>query len=217
MAPRDVGTFADYDLVSQWEAQIAASMAGVPVADPVIEVDTSWLGYPFIVMPRVHGHIIGQMADRDPWLRGFDSSPARMHLRRALGDPGDHPPGRPRRPTRYPDGTTRRNWTIGTNTSHGHATVGPSQPWPAHSIGAEIIVRSTSRPPRFCGVMSDSKTWCSTTAVGPWRCWIGHDLSGRTRARPGLVHQSRLHHARLVREAGRRFQTSTEPSLNSRN
>ena len=74
MAPRDVGTFADYDLVSQWEAQIAASMAGVPVADPVIEVDTSWLGYPFIVMPRVHGHIIGQMAHRDPWLRGLDSS-----------------------------------------------------------------------------------------------------------------------------------------------
>jgi aminoglycoside phosphotransferase (APT) family kinase protein len=74
MAPPGEGTFADYDLVSQWEAQIAASAAGVPVADPVIEVDTSWLGSQFIVMPLVHGHIIGQMAHRDPWLRGLDSS-----------------------------------------------------------------------------------------------------------------------------------------------
>ena len=34
MAPPAVGTFADYDLVPQWQAQMAAADVGVPVADP---------------------------------------------------------------------------------------------------------------------------------------------------------------------------------------
>jgi aminoglycoside phosphotransferase (APT) family kinase protein len=72
MAPPDRGTFAHYDLVPQWEAQLAASGVGVPVADPEIEVDSTWLGADFIVMPRIDGHIIGAVAHRDPWLRGID-------------------------------------------------------------------------------------------------------------------------------------------------
>ena len=68
MAPPVVGTFRHYDLVAQGQAQSAAAAAGVPVADPVVETDTRWLGAPFMVMPRVEGHIVGALAYRDPWL-----------------------------------------------------------------------------------------------------------------------------------------------------
>jgi aminoglycoside phosphotransferase (APT) family kinase protein len=71
MAPPSVGTFARYDLVPQWQAQVAAASAGVPVADPVLETDPAWVGAPFIVMPRVDGHIVGALAHRDPWLSGL--------------------------------------------------------------------------------------------------------------------------------------------------
>ncbi len=70
MAPPDEGTFHDYDLRAQWQAQMAASEAGVPVADPVVESDPGWLGDPFMVMPRVEGHIIGAVAHLDRWLSG---------------------------------------------------------------------------------------------------------------------------------------------------
>jgi aminoglycoside phosphotransferase (APT) family kinase protein len=70
MAPPEVGTFRHYDLRSQWQAQMAAAAAGVPVADPVVETDPGWLGAPFIVMPRVDGHIIGAVAHLDRWLSG---------------------------------------------------------------------------------------------------------------------------------------------------
>ncbi len=77
MAPPSVGTFADYDLVSQWQAQMAASAVGVPVADPEVEADDDWVGAPFIVMPRIDGHIVGAMAHRDPWLRALDRAQRR--------------------------------------------------------------------------------------------------------------------------------------------
>jgi aminoglycoside phosphotransferase (APT) family kinase protein len=68
MAPAAVGTFPRYDLVAQGQAQLAAAAVGVPVADPVVETDPRWLGAPFMVMPRVPGHIVGALAHRDPWL-----------------------------------------------------------------------------------------------------------------------------------------------------
>jgi aminoglycoside phosphotransferase (APT) family kinase protein len=71
MAPPLAGTFPHDDLVAQGEAQTAAAGVGVPVADPVVETDTGWLGAPFMVMPRVEGHIVGAMAHRDPWLSGL--------------------------------------------------------------------------------------------------------------------------------------------------
>jgi aminoglycoside phosphotransferase (APT) family kinase protein len=76
MAPSTVGTFARYDLVAQWEAQHAAAAVGVPVADPVLETDPAWVGVPFILMPRVEGHIVGALAHRDRWLTALDP-PAR--------------------------------------------------------------------------------------------------------------------------------------------
>ncbi len=68
MGPPGEGTFPHYDLVSQWQAQSAAAAAGVPVADPIVERDPSWLGAPFVVMRRVDGHIVGALAHRDRWL-----------------------------------------------------------------------------------------------------------------------------------------------------
>ena len=70
MAPPEGGTFRHYDLEAQCEAQLAAAGAGVPVADPVVEADPVWLGTPFMVMPRIDGHIIGAVAHLDRWLSG---------------------------------------------------------------------------------------------------------------------------------------------------
>jgi aminoglycoside phosphotransferase (APT) family kinase protein len=77
MGPPGDGTFDNYDLVAQWQAQTAAAAAGVPVADPVVETDVRWIGTPFMVMPRVEGHIIGALAYRDRWLGDRDPSERR--------------------------------------------------------------------------------------------------------------------------------------------
>ena len=74
---------------------MAAAAVGVPVADPVLETDPAWLGAPFIVMPRVEGHIVGALAHRDPWLHRAGPGPAWPGLRRLPRHPGRHPPGRP--------------------------------------------------------------------------------------------------------------------------
>ncbi len=91
MAPEGNGTFPHYDLVAQVEAQLAAAAVGVPVATPVLEADATWLGAPFISMPMVGGHIIGEVAHLDGWLatlgaerrsevhRAFLTALARIH------------------------------------------------------------------------------------------------------------------------------------------
>ena len=82
MAPPAAGTFAHYDLAPQWQAQMAAASVGVPVPDPLFESDPEWIGAPFILMPRLDGHIIGQLAHRDPWLRGLTTGErSRIHDR----------------------------------------------------------------------------------------------------------------------------------------
>ena len=68
LAPPVVGTFRDYDLSQQTVAQLAAASAGVAIATPELVTDLEWLGVPFIVMPRVQGHIISEVAAFDPWL-----------------------------------------------------------------------------------------------------------------------------------------------------
>ncbi len=79
LAPALPGTFADYDLLPQWEAQMAAAAVGVPVPDPVLEPDPIWIGAPFIVMPRVSGHVVGQLPHLDPWIAEL-SPPDRRRL-----------------------------------------------------------------------------------------------------------------------------------------
>ena len=71
MAPPMVGTFRDYDLGQQTIAQRAAAAAGVAIASPDYVSDPKWLGVPFVVMPRVRGHIIGEVAVLDPWLESL--------------------------------------------------------------------------------------------------------------------------------------------------
>jgi aminoglycoside phosphotransferase (APT) family kinase protein len=75
MAPASTGTFPDYDLVAQHAAQQAAADAGVPIAAPLVtEADPSFLGAPFIVMPRVEGHIVGEAPPFDRWLLSLGSA-----------------------------------------------------------------------------------------------------------------------------------------------
>jgi aminoglycoside phosphotransferase (APT) family kinase protein len=69
MAPPAEGLFPDYDLGAQLAAQQAAAGAGVPIAMPlVLEEDPAWLGSPFMVMPRVDGHIVGEVPAFDTWV-----------------------------------------------------------------------------------------------------------------------------------------------------
>jgi aminoglycoside phosphotransferase (APT) family kinase protein len=68
LAPPTAGTFRDYDLGEQVAAQTAAAAAGVPIASPELVTDLEWLGVEFVVMPRVRGHIVGEVAALDPWL-----------------------------------------------------------------------------------------------------------------------------------------------------
>jgi aminoglycoside phosphotransferase (APT) family kinase protein len=81
MPPSPAGTFADYDLSVQHAAQLAAAAAGVPIAAPLqTEIDPAWLGAPFTVMPRVGGHIIGEMPPFDDWLVGLGpAAQAELH------------------------------------------------------------------------------------------------------------------------------------------
>lgn len=69
MAPPEAGLFPVYDLGVQQVAQVAAEAAGVPIAAPLeLELDPRWLGAPFLVMPRIDGHIVSEVAAFDPWV-----------------------------------------------------------------------------------------------------------------------------------------------------
>lgn len=69
MAPEGPGIHIDYDLRVEHAAQETAADAGVPIASPLeLETDPRWLGAPFLLMPRVEGHIIGETPAFDPWL-----------------------------------------------------------------------------------------------------------------------------------------------------
>jgi len=81
--PLGPGTFADYDLAAQWQAQRAAADVGVPVAEPEYEPDPAWIGRPFVLMHRVAGHVAGSVPLADPWLLALDES-ERGQVARAL-------------------------------------------------------------------------------------------------------------------------------------
>ncbi len=72
-------TFPDYDLAPQAAVQNAAAARGVPAPAPAIVVaDTSYVGSPFLVMPRVLGNVPGPAPVFDPYVR--DAGPARQRL-----------------------------------------------------------------------------------------------------------------------------------------
>jgi aminoglycoside phosphotransferase (APT) family kinase protein len=74
LPPLGDGLFPEYDLAGQVDRQNALLARGIPIAGPVrFEADASWLGAPFMVMPRVSGAVLSRA-----WLRkGFiaDASP----------------------------------------------------------------------------------------------------------------------------------------------
>jgi aminoglycoside phosphotransferase (APT) family kinase protein len=68
-APSGATLFRTYDLGMQAAVQDAVRAAGVPVpAFALHEPDPSWLGAPFLLMPRVPGHVPGELAALDPWV-----------------------------------------------------------------------------------------------------------------------------------------------------
>ena len=75
-------TFPDYDLAPQAAVQNAVAAAGVPAPSPaIIEADPSWIGAPFLAMPRVHGAVAGPAPAFDPYVQ--DAGPA---LQRVMYD-----------------------------------------------------------------------------------------------------------------------------------
>jgi aminoglycoside phosphotransferase (APT) family kinase protein len=72
-------TFPEYDLGPQAVVQNAVAAFGVPAPAPtVVETDPSWLGTPFLAMPRVRGDIAGSAPVFDPYVR--DAGPARQRM-----------------------------------------------------------------------------------------------------------------------------------------
>ena len=69
LPPSGPGIFPTYDFALQARVQEVAAASGVPAPVPVrVEDDTSWVGTPFLVMPAISGHIIGEVPVLDPWL-----------------------------------------------------------------------------------------------------------------------------------------------------
>ncbi len=76
LAPAGDGLFRRYDLGAQVLTQNALDRSGIPTAAPArFEADRSWLGDPFMVMPRIPGRVVdtrpsylqaGWLADSDP-------------------------------------------------------------------------------------------------------------------------------------------------------
>lgn len=59
LPPAGPGLFPDYDLARQQQVQAAVGAAGIPVAEPLaFEADESWIGAPFLLMPRISGHTL---------------------------------------------------------------------------------------------------------------------------------------------------------------
>jgi aminoglycoside phosphotransferase (APT) family kinase protein len=81
--PPLVATFPGYDLAPQAAVQNAAAAAGVPAPAPAVVVeDPEWIGSPFLVMPRVVGHVAGPAPVFDPYVT---EAPAGVQRRMAEG------------------------------------------------------------------------------------------------------------------------------------
>lgn len=86
LPPLGEGIFPAYDLGLQARALAGAAERGVPAPVPAEFVDDpTWLGEPFLVMPLVDGHIPGEMAAFDPWVRSLPA-PTQRRLYEALAD-----------------------------------------------------------------------------------------------------------------------------------
>lgn len=71
LPPVGPGTFPVYDLHLQAVVQDAVARHGIPAPSPVVvEDDDSWLDTPFLVMPRIPGHVAGVMVALDDFVTG---------------------------------------------------------------------------------------------------------------------------------------------------
>ena len=78
MPPEGVGLFRSYDLGMEVAAQEAARRGGVPVPGFVVaEDDPTWIGAPFLLMPKVAGQIPGELAVADEWIMGLGAEAQR--------------------------------------------------------------------------------------------------------------------------------------------
>jgi aminoglycoside phosphotransferase (APT) family kinase protein len=78
LPPEGPGLFRTYDLGMQVAVQDAARRGGVPVPSfVVVEPDATWIGTPFLLMPRVAGRIPGELAVADEWVMGLGPSDQR--------------------------------------------------------------------------------------------------------------------------------------------
>ncbi len=80
MAPESSsGIHSNYSLIAQDASLRLAATTGVVLAQPfTTETDPQWLGTPFMVMPKIEGHVIGGAAAFDPWLMQLDSAAQRL-------------------------------------------------------------------------------------------------------------------------------------------
>jgi aminoglycoside phosphotransferase (APT) family kinase protein len=78
LPPAGDGLFPEYDLAGQVERQEALRAVGVPTAPARHEADPTWLGAPFMVMPRIPGVVLTANPSylRTGWL--VDGGPARQ-------------------------------------------------------------------------------------------------------------------------------------------
>lgn len=59
LPPNGDGLFPVYDLAAQGQVQEIVAAAGLPAVVPLaVELDESWLGAPFLLMPRVDGRVV---------------------------------------------------------------------------------------------------------------------------------------------------------------
>jgi aminoglycoside phosphotransferase (APT) family kinase protein len=66
LPPLGGGLFPDYDLARQHRVQRALADTAIPVASSLaLETDESWIGAPFLLMPRIAGHTL---ATQPPYL-----------------------------------------------------------------------------------------------------------------------------------------------------
>ncbi len=69
LPPAGAALFPTYDLAMQVAVQQAVGAHGVPVPGPItLEPDARWLGAPFLAMPLVAGHDLGELPAADPWI-----------------------------------------------------------------------------------------------------------------------------------------------------
>jgi len=87
LPPTSDGLFPDYDLVRQQRIQRAVAHAGFPVADALaVELDESWVGAPFLLMPKVPGHTLTTAPSylSEGWLAGATPALQEQTIRRFI-------------------------------------------------------------------------------------------------------------------------------------